>query len=216
MPKKKCYTKTANDGHKYQGCATDKDKEKKKPEKKKVKKIKFIVKKKAEPDKKTKVKIKEKIKFKPSGYERKDGKVVKMAKPKKKEEKPKKKAVRTTNLDTEGARAKVALHHVGVKRSAVMGDDYDPKTGKGSQDGFTSLVYYKSGKKKGQVRHTQQSWEQGARQEEWFKKTTASTGKDYGLPSGYEGRYNQQHPDDNAIFRGQYGEGLHQSQYNYV
>ena len=59
MPKKKCFTKTANDGHRYQGCA----KEEKKPEKKKVKKIKFIVGKKAEPDKKTKVKIKEKIKF---------------------------------------------------------------------------------------------------------------------------------------------------------
>jgi hypothetical protein len=81
MPKKRCFTKTANDGHKYQGCATDKGKE---TEKKKVKKIKFIVKKKAEPDKKTKVKIKEKIMFKPSGNEKKDGKVVKRAKPKKK------------------------------------------------------------------------------------------------------------------------------------
>ena len=60
MPKKKCFTKTANDGHKYQGCATDKGKE---TEKKKVKKIKFIVKKKAEPDKQ-KLKLRRKLNLK--------------------------------------------------------------------------------------------------------------------------------------------------------
>ena len=133
MPKKKCFTKTANDGHRYQGCAKEEKETVKKPEKKKVKKIKFIVGKKAEPDKKTKVKIKEKIKFKVGN------KPVKDVTPKKKEEKPKTNIVGKTSLyfNHNDPLYKEGGHT--VDRHVVNGNQYKEFKGK----------YYKYGDAKG-------------------------------------------------------------------
>lgn len=89
-----------------------------------------------------------------------------------------------------------------LKAYKIIGEEtkkLHAKKGGESGDAFTHLVRYKSGKKKGQVRHTGQSWTEMAAEREWKESRVKKMARRFNMP------YVDKYDNWDTLFREKYG-----------